>query len=66
MGKVTEQYLDKYIKLIDYFFLFVKANKIKIRIMFRQNAHVPQNLTAAPKKRIFFIILSVYKTCFWN
>ena len=43
--KVTEQYLDKYIELIDYFFEFVKANKIKIRIMFRQNALVPQNLT---------------------
>ena len=43
--KVTEQYLDKYLELIDYFFEFVKSNKIKIRIMFRQNAQVPQNLT---------------------
>ena len=30
--KVTEQYLDKYLELIDYFFEFVKSNKIKIRI----------------------------------
>ncbi len=43
--KVTEQYLDKYLELINYFFEFVKSNKIKIRIMFRQNAQVPQNLT---------------------
>ena len=34
--KVTEQYLDKYIALMDYFFEFVKSNIIKIRIMFRQ------------------------------
>lgn len=50
--KVTEQYLDKYLALIDYFFEFVKLNKIKIRIMFRQNALVPQNLTR--------VILSIY------
>ena len=43
--KVTEQYLDKYLNLIDYFFDFVKKNKIKIRIMFRQNDQVTQNLT---------------------
>ena len=64
MGKVTEQYLDKYIKLIDYFFLFVKANKIKIRIMFRQNAHVPQNLTAAPKKEYFLLYYQFIKHAF--
>ncbi len=33
--KVTENYLDKYIELIDVFFDYVKAGKIKVRIMFR-------------------------------
>jgi hypothetical protein len=33
--KVTEQYLEKYIEIIDLFFEFVKAGKIKVRIMFR-------------------------------
>ena len=54
--KVTEQYLDKYIALMDYFFEFVKSNKIKIRIMFRQNAQVPQNLTKEHRKKEYFLL----------
>ena len=54
--KVTEQYLDKYLKLIDYFFEFVKSNKIKIRIMFRQNALVPQNLTREHEEKEYFLL----------
>lgn len=54
--KVTEQYLDKYIELIDYFFEFVKSNKIKIRIMFRQNALVPQELTKEQQKKEYFLL----------
>lgn len=54
--KVTEQYLDKYIELIDYFFKFVNANKIKIRIMFRQIANVPQNLTRDHEEKEYFLL----------
>lgn len=54
--KVTEQYLDKYLALIDYFFEFVKLNKIKIRIMFRQNALVPQNLTREHEEKEYFLL----------
>lgn len=54
--KVTEQYLDKYLNLIDYFFDFVKKNKIKIRIMFRQNAQVPQNLTRQHQEKEYFLL----------
>lgn len=54
--KVTEQYLEKYIKLIDFFFKFVKANKIKIRIMFRQNALVPQGLSSDQKEKEYFLL----------
>ena len=54
--KVTEQYLDKYIELIDYFFEFVKSNKIKIRIMFRQNALVPQHLTRENEEKEYFLL----------
>lgn len=49
--KVTEQYLDNYLELINYFFEFVKSNKIKIRIMFRQNALVPQNLSREQEEK---------------
>lgn len=34
--KVTENYLDKYIEVIDLFFDFVKSGKIKVRIMFKR------------------------------
>lgn len=54
--KVTEQYLDKYLELINYFFEFVKSNKIKVRIMFRQNAQVPQNLTWEHEEKEYFLL----------
>ena len=34
--KVTENYLDKYIEMIDLFFEFIKSGKIKVRIMFQR------------------------------
>jgi len=54
--KVTEQYLDKYIKLINFFFTFIKNNKIKIRIMFRQNAIVPKSLTKRQEENEYFLL----------
>lgn len=42
--------------MIDYFFEFVKLNKIKIRIMFRQNALVPQNLTREHEEKEYFLL----------
>lgn len=54
--KVTEQYLSKYLTLINYFFEFVISNKIKIRIMFRQNALVPQNLTREHEEKEYFLL----------
>lgn len=58
--KVTEQYLDKYLNLIDYFFDFVKKNKIKIRIMFRQMLKFLKTCQESIKKRnIFFYIINL-------
>lgn len=54
--KVTSQYLDKYIELINFFFKYVNSNKIKIRIMFRQNALVPQNLTREHEEKEYFLL----------
>ena len=34
--KVTEQYLEKYIQIMNLFFSFVAEGKIKVRIMFRK------------------------------
>ncbi|MFO0109064.1 MAG: DUF3800 domain-containing protein [Alphaproteobacteria bacterium] len=38
--RVTENYLSKYLALMDVFFDFIKANKLKVRIMCTQNARV--------------------------
>lgn len=43
--KVTSNYLEKYIDIINLFFSFIKSGKIKVRIMFAQNAYVPDGLT---------------------
>jgi len=39
--KVTHQYLEKYISVMDAFFTLVKKDLIKTRIMFRQTAQIP-------------------------
>lgn len=44
--KVTETYLGKYIALVNAFFDEVAAGRVKVRIMFRQNAQKPKGLTA--------------------
>lgn len=54
--KVTSNYLEKYQELIDMFFEFVQADKIKVRIMFRHNVNVPQNLTAYDKQHGYFLL----------
>lgn len=44
--RVTENYLSKYIDLIDLFFDFVKAGKIKVRIMFRSATDTPAHVAS--------------------
>lgn len=44
--KVTEQYLERYIQIVDLFFDFIRAGKIKVRIMFRRNEDRPTNTQA--------------------
>lgn len=43
-SKVSEPYLGKYVALVQSFFMYVAAGSVRMRVMFRQNAHVPQNL----------------------
>jgi len=54
--KVTAQYLDKYIQVIDELFQLLKECKLKIRIMFRQNALVPVHLEDVHKRDEYFIL----------
>lgn len=43
--KVTLQYLSKYQELMKVFFREIAANRVKVRIMFRQKAQRPRGLT---------------------
>lgn len=54
--KLTEQYLNKYISVIDEFFDLIADNKIKVRIMFSQNAHVPKGLSKDQLDKRFFLL----------
>lgn len=54
--KVTDNYLGKYIALMDAFFDEVSAGHVKVRIMFRQNARKPTGLTPTQVEQSFFIL----------
>jgi hypothetical protein len=55
-SKVTAQYLEKYIELIDVFFDLVADDRIKLRIMFTQNRYRPANLTAEQSDNEYFLL----------
>ena len=42
--KVTGNYLHKYMQMVDLFFSFIKQNKLKVRIMFKEASPVPSHL----------------------
>lgn len=53
--KVTERYLPKYEALIHEFFEELRANHLKVRIMFRQNAHGAARLTPQQRDDEYFL-----------
>lgn len=55
-SKVTDQYLAKYIRLMEEVFGFVAGGMIKIRIMFTQNFHRPQGLTREQKDSRYHLL----------
>ncbi|MEX2616965.1 MAG: DUF3800 domain-containing protein [Alphaproteobacteria bacterium] len=55
-NKITENYESKYKEILDLFFDFVAQDIIKIRIMFTQNIHVAQNLTADHYDLKYFLL----------
>ncbi len=52
--KVSENYLSKHQELMRVFFEEIKASNVRVRIMFRQNAHVPQGLTKEDREMEYF------------
>lgn len=54
--KVTLQYLDKYIRFIDAFMDLVAEDRVKVRVMFRENCWQPQGLTPDQLKNEYFLL----------
>lgn len=54
--RVTENYLSKYIEMMDLFFEFIQQDQIKIRIMFTQNVNAPKNLSAYHLEKSYHLL----------
>ncbi len=54
-SKVTVNYLDKYKEMMNVFFAFIEKDIVKLRVMFRQNAMVP-NLTKEQRDNGFHLL----------
>lgn len=54
--RVTEQYLAKYAELIQCFFEEIAQGNVKVRIMFRQNAHQPRGLRHDQVEMQYFML----------
>ena len=54
--KVTANYLEKYIALMDTFFDLVVEDKIKVRIMFTQNRLVPTGLSPDQRRIEYYLL----------
>lgn len=47
-SKVTDQYLDRYLALMDAYFDEIAEGHLRVRVMFTKNSLAPANLTAGP------------------
>ncbi len=54
--KVSSNYLSKYIELMDTYFELTKQGKLKTRIMFTQNCHIPQGLEQYHYEHKYFLL----------
>ena len=54
--KVTSNYLEKYKEIVTTFFQFVAEDKVKLRIMFRQNAQVATNVSKEQRDNSFHLL----------
>ncbi|HEX8670428.1 MAG TPA: DUF3800 domain-containing protein [Longimicrobium sp.] len=54
--KVSSGYLDRYLRLIDFFFDLVRDGHIKVRIMFTQTRNVRRDLTAYQREHTYHLL----------
>lgn len=66
--KVTAQYLEKYIAMVDLFFDFIRDGKVKVRIMFRNNEDRPSNYhdRHSNDDKYFKLYYQFLKKCIWS
>ena len=55
-SKVTERYYSKYQELIATFFEEIAEGHLRVRIMFRQNAHLPRGLTREQVEWSYYLL----------
>ena len=55
-SKVTQPYLEKYERLMQSFFAEVAAGHLRVRVMFRQNAHLPVALSPEQIDGRYFLL----------
>lgn len=55
-SKVTEQYLDRYVALMEEFFDLVAGGRVKIRVMFRQNTNRPEGLRPEHRHNTYHLL----------
>lgn len=55
-NKITENYRDKYIELMNFFFDLIDSDTVKIRIMFTQNLREPIGLTPEQVDNEYFLL----------
>jgi hypothetical protein len=54
--KVTENYLEKYVALMDEFFDAVAAGQVKVRVMFTQNQFIPTGLSPDQRRAEYHLL----------
>lgn len=61
--KVTENYLSKYIDIMNLYFSFIKSGKLKVRIIFRDNEDMPK-VARKPEDKYFDLYYRFIKNAF--
>lgn len=54
--KITENYADKYVELVDFIFDLVEQGRMKMRIMYTQNINVPPDLDEYKVDNQYFML----------
>ena len=54
--RITEQYLGKYLSLMELFFDLIEQRKLRVRIMFTQNMNIAVGLTRQQRDDAYFLL----------